>query len=82
MLTAFRDADVFVGLRWTTPMGAAGPRLRLVHTAGTGYDGIDPAALPAGAVCANTFHHEGSIAEYVASVLVAPRRELITRTPP
>jgi phosphoglycerate dehydrogenase-like enzyme len=79
VLTALRDADVFVGPRWTIPMGAAAPRLRLVHTAGAGYDGIDPVALPAGAVCANTLHHEGSIAEYVASVLVALRRELIAQ---
>jgi len=77
VLTALEDADVFVGSRLTATMGAAGPRIRLVHTAGAGYDGIDFNALPILAVCANTFHHEGSVAEYVAATLIALRRNLI-----
>ncbi|WP_334172665.1 2-hydroxyacid dehydrogenase [Sinomonas sp.] len=71
------DAEVYVGPRFTAAMGAAATRLRLVHVAGAGWDGIDAAALPAGAVCANTFHHENSIAEHVAAALVALRRNLL-----
>jgi phosphoglycerate dehydrogenase-like enzyme len=79
VLPALRDADVFVGPRLTRAMGAAANRLRLIHTAGAGFDGIESEALQAGAVCANTFHHEGSVAEYVATVLVALRRDLIVQ---
>lgn len=71
-----RDADVFVGSRFTAAMASAASRLKLVHAAGAGYDGIDLTALPVGAVCANTYHHENSIAEYVAASLVALRRGL------
>lgn len=52
-------------------------RLRLIHTADAGFDGIEPEALNSGAVCANTFHPERSIAEYVATVLVVLRRDLM-----
>ncbi|WP_395399436.1 hypothetical protein ACHMXB_14690 [Arthrobacter sp. UC242_113] len=58
-------------------MGAGANRLRLIHTAGAGFDGIEPEALNSGAVCANIFHHEGWIAEYVATVLVVLRRDLM-----
>lgn len=71
------DADVYVGSRFTSAMGAAAARLRLVHVAGAGFDDIDADALPAGAVCANTFHHEASIAEYVAAMTVVLRRRLL-----
>lgn len=77
VLTDLKGADVYVGPRFTEAMGAEAPNVRLVHVAGAGYDGIEAGALPAGAVCANTFHHESSIAEYIASVLVALRRNLI-----
>ncbi|MDQ4502535.1 2-hydroxyacid dehydrogenase [Sinomonas sp. ASV322] len=72
-----RDADVYVGPRFTARMGSAAEKLRLVHVAGAGYDGIDADALPAACVCANTFHHENSIAEHIAAVLVALRRNLL-----
>jgi phosphoglycerate dehydrogenase-like enzyme len=77
VLTDLKDADVYVGPRFTEAMGAAASNLRLVHVGGAGYDGIDADALPAGAACANTFHHESSIAEHIAAVLVALRRNLI-----
>jgi phosphoglycerate dehydrogenase-like enzyme len=77
VLTDLKDADVYVGPRFTEAMGAAAPNLRLVHVGGAGYDGIDAAALPANVICANTFHHEGSIAEHIAAVLVALRRNLL-----
>lgn len=77
VLTDLKDADVYVGPKFTAAMGAQAPNLRLVHVAGAGYDGIEADALPTGAVCANTFHHEGSIAEYIAAALVALRRNLL-----
>jgi phosphoglycerate dehydrogenase-like enzyme len=70
-------ADVFVGPRFTAAMGAASDALRLVHVGGAGYDGIDADALPRGVVCANTFCHETSIAEYVAVTAVVVRRQLL-----
>jgi phosphoglycerate dehydrogenase-like enzyme len=77
VLTDLKDADVFVGPRFTEAMGSTASNLRLVHVAGAGTDGIEADALPAGTVCANTFHHESSIAEHVATVLVALRRNLL-----
>ncbi|MHC6594355.1 2-hydroxyacid dehydrogenase [Arthrobacter sp. C152] len=77
VVTDLKDADVYVGPKFTAAMGAEAKNLRLVHVAGAGYDGIDADALPAGAICANTFHHEGSIAEHIAAVLVALRRNLL-----
>lgn len=77
VLTDLKDADVYVGPKFTPAMGAEARNLRLVHAAGAGYDGIEANALPSGAVCANTFHHEGSIAEHITAVLVALRRNLL-----
>src|ERR1017187_1169766 len=77
LVTDLGYADVYMGARFTSAMGAAAARLRLVHVAGAGFDGIDADALPAGAVCANTFHHEASIAEYVAAMTVVLRRRLM-----
>jgi phosphoglycerate dehydrogenase-like enzyme len=77
VLTDLKDADVYVGPKFTQAMGGYARNLRLVHVAGAGFDGIEPNALPAGAVCANTFHHESSIAEHVAATLVALRRNLL-----
>lgn len=68
---------VLVGSRFTAAMGAAADELRLVHVGGAGYDGVDETALPPGSVCANTFHHEASIAEYVAATVVVLRRGLL-----
>jgi phosphoglycerate dehydrogenase-like enzyme len=77
LVADLRDSDVYVGARFTAAMGAAATNLRLVHVAGAGFDGIAADALPAGAVCANTFHHESSIAEYVAAMTVVLRRQLL-----
>ncbi len=62
---AVERADVIVG--WPLP-GAlieSARRLRLVQAAGAGFDGVPLDRLPPGAVVANTFHHEISIAEFV-----------------
>jgi phosphoglycerate dehydrogenase-like enzyme len=63
LATDLADADVYVGARFTAAMGEAARGLRLVHA-------------PGAATVANTFHHEGSIAEYIAMALVALRRRV------
>jgi phosphoglycerate dehydrogenase-like enzyme len=75
--SAVADADVLVSGSCPPNVAAAGKRLRLVHAAGAGTDGIDVAALPAGVQVANTFHHEGSIAEYVVAAAVLLRRRFL-----
>lgn len=75
--SAMADADVLVSGSCPPNVAAAGKRLRLVHAAGAGTDGIDVAALPAGVQVANTFHHEDSIAEYVVAAAVVLRRRFL-----
>lgn len=70
------DADVFVGSRLTAQMAAAAPKLRLVHVNGAGTDRVDFGALGPDVQVANTFHHEQSIAEYIAATTVMLRRQL------
>ncbi|MGV0744249.1 2-hydroxyacid dehydrogenase [Mycolicibacterium sp. XJ870] len=70
------DADVFVGSRFTAEMAAAAGKLRLVHVNGAGTDKIAFSHLAPDVLVANTFHHEQSIAEYVAAVAVLLRRHL------
>ena len=69
-----RDADVFVGSRFTADMARAADKLRLIHVAGAGTDKIDFASLRPDVLVANTFHHERSIAEYVVASAVMLRR--------
>jgi len=71
------DADVLVSGSCPAAVAAAGKRLRLVHSAGAGTDGIDVQALPAGVQVANTFHHEDSIAEYVVAAAIVLRRRFL-----
>ena len=66
--------DVFVGPRFTRDDAASADVLRLVQVAGAGLDGIDLAAVPGRAACANLFRHEASIAEYVATAAAFLRR--------
>ncbi|GAA1394892.1 2-hydroxyacid dehydrogenase [Pseudonocardia kongjuensis] len=73
------DADVLIGGHCPKEVADAGPGLRLVHAAGAGTDGIDVGALPAGCTVANTFHHEDSIAEYVAASAVLLRRGFLAQ---
>ena len=80
LLADLAGTHVFVGPKFTPVMGEAADALRLVHVAGAGYDGIDPGALRPDVLCANTFHHEQSIAEYVAAATVVVRRQLNFQT--
>ena len=72
-LDDLRDADVFVGGRFTAEMAGAAEKLRLVHAAGAGTDKIAFDALAPGVLVANTFHHEQSIAEYVLAAVLLRR---------
>ncbi|MCL3861606.1 2-hydroxyacid dehydrogenase [Actinotalea sp. K2] len=71
------DAEVFVGSVLPRALADGATALRLVHAAGAGTDGIDRTGLRAGVRCANTYHHEASIAEYVAASLVVLRRRTL-----
>ena len=73
------DADVFVGGRFSAALASAAPQLRLVHVAGAGTDGIEFESLPTSTLLANTFHHERSIAEYVAATAVLLRRGFLSQ---
>lgn len=67
---AFVGADILIGVRFDASL----PRpegLRLFHVPGAGYDAVDLAALPLGAVVCNCFGHEAAIAEYVMAALLA-----------
>lgn len=71
------DAEVFVGSTFTGSMAESAGKLRLVHVAGAGTDGIDFDALPADVQLANTFHHERSIAEYILASSILLRRRFL-----
>ncbi|MGV9799885.1 2-hydroxyacid dehydrogenase [Mycobacterium sp. NPDC003449] len=71
-----RDADVFVGSRFTAEMADAATNLRLIHVNGAGTDRVDFASLRPEVLVANTFHHESSIAEYIVGAAVMLRRNL------
>ena len=74
-----RDADVYVGSRFTAAMAGAAEKLRLIHIAGAGTDKVEFDALPPDTLVANTFHHEQSIAEYVVAAAVMLRRGFLTQ---
>ncbi|KWX68050.1 2-hydroxyacid dehydrogenase [Mycobacterium sp. NAZ190054] len=69
-----REAEVYVGSRFTADMARVAGKLRLVHPAAAGTDKVELTALPPEVLVANTFHHERSIAEYVAGAAVMLRR--------
>lgn len=73
------DAEVFVGSTFTAAMGRAAAKLRLVHVAGAGTDGVDFGALPPHVQVANTFHHEASIAEYVVATSILLWRRFLAQ---
>jgi phosphoglycerate dehydrogenase-like enzyme len=78
-LDELRDADVYVGSRFTADMAEAAEKLRLIHPAAAGTDKVDFDALAPGVLVANTFHHESSIAEYVVAAAVMMRRDFLTQ---
>ena len=74
-----RDAQVYVGGRFTADMAGVAEKLRLIHVAGAGTDRIDVAALSGEVLVANTFHHERSIAEYVLAAAIMLRRGFLVQ---
>ncbi len=74
-----RDADVYVGSRFSAAMAEAAEKLRLIHIAGAGTDKVDFDALPPDTLVANTFHHEQSIAEYIVAAAVMLRRGFLAQ---
>ncbi|MCT7657970.1 2-hydroxyacid dehydrogenase [Mycobacterium deserti] len=74
---ALREADVFVGSRFTPEMSAVAKKLLLVHVAGAGTDKVAFDVLSPKVFVANTFHHEQSIAEYVLAAAVLLRRNFL-----
>ena len=71
------DVDVLVSMAFTSEMGAAGGRLKLVQVPGAGLDRVDRTALPAGAWLANAYGHETGIAEYVLGAMLALTRDFV-----
>jgi phosphoglycerate dehydrogenase-like enzyme len=66
----YSAADIIIGIKFTSVMPVP-TGLKLYQVPGAGYDGIDPAVLPAGAALCNCFGHENAIAEYVMAALLA-----------
>lgn len=77
VVTELADADVYVGGKFSAAMGAAAPRLKMVHVAGAGTDNVDRSGLGPDVQVCNTFHHEQSIAEYIVSATVMLRRKFL-----
>jgi phosphoglycerate dehydrogenase-like enzyme len=69
------EAEALVGAPISRRMIEQAPKLRLVHAAGAGCDGIALDALNGVPVC-NVFHHERAIAEYVMMTILALERNL------
>lgn len=69
------DVDVLVTLVFTSEMGAAARRLRLVQVPGAGLDRIDRAAMRPEASLAKVHGHESGIAEYVLGAMIALSRD-------
>jgi phosphoglycerate dehydrogenase-like enzyme len=64
MARKLAGADAMVSMDWPAAMPPA-PRLRLLQLPGAGTDGIDFAAVPAGATVCNVYEHEIGISEFV-----------------
>jgi phosphoglycerate dehydrogenase-like enzyme len=69
------DVDVLVTLVFTSEMGAAARRLRLVQVPGAGLDRIDRAAMRPETSLAKVHGHESGIAEYVLGAMIALSRD-------
>ena len=67
---ALSDADVLITLAWNASYPPA-PRLKLIHLPGTGYEGIDFDAVPAGVAVCNAYGHAEGMAEYTLLGMLA-----------
>ena len=77
LINLLPEMDVFLGFVFTQKMGAAAQQLKFLQCSGTGTDGIDFEAVPAGCIVANVYEHEIPIAEWVIMTMIALNRELI-----
>ena len=69
------DIDVLVTLVFTSEMGMAAKRLRLIQVPGAGLDRIDRSAMPPGTALSKVHGHETGIAEYVLGAMIAVSRD-------
>ena len=60
---ALADADVLISMAWNPGFPPA-PGLKLMQVPGTGYEGIDLAAVPPGVAVCNAYGHAEGMAEY------------------
>ncbi len=67
---ALAEADVLVSLGWNATFPPA-PKLRLIHLPGTGYEGIDFAAVPPGVAVCNAYGHAEGMSEYTLLAMLA-----------
>src|SRR5438445_11690303 len=74
IVSRLRELDVLVTLAFTSEMGGAARRLKLVQVPGAGLDRIDRSALPRSAWLANAYGHEIGIAEYVLGAILTLTR--------
>jgi hypothetical protein len=71
ILPRLTDIDILVTMVFTSEMGCASTRLKLVQVPGAGLDRIDHTAMPSGTWLANVYGHENGIAEYVMGAMIA-----------
>jgi phosphoglycerate dehydrogenase-like enzyme len=74
IVSRLAEVDVLVTLAFTSEMGRAVHRLKLVQVPGAGLDRIDRSAIPAGTWLANAYGHEVGIAEYVLGAMLSLAR--------
>ena len=63
LASALADADAMISMNWNAGFPPA-PKLKLIQLAGTGYEGIDFAALPKAVQVCNCYGHAEGMAEY------------------
>jgi phosphoglycerate dehydrogenase-like enzyme len=71
------DIDILVTMVFTSEMGRACTRVKLVQVPGAGLDRIDRSAMPSGAWLQNVYGHENGISEYVIAAMVALTRDFV-----
>ena len=67
---ALAEADVLVSMAWNAEVPPA-PKLKLIQVPGTGYEGIDFAAVPQGVAVCNAYGHAEGMAEYTLLGMLA-----------
>ncbi len=67
---ALADADVLISMNWNAAFPSA-PNLKLIQVPGTGYEGIDLAAVPADVAVCNAYGHAEGMAEYTLLGMLA-----------